>query len=268
MFRKILYPSDLSERSERDLKWVATHLTERSEEIVAVHVVSTSIGVETPSVVSGAQEILKEMCERSIPNGVPFRFYVEAGEKDEVFSAIVRREDCSVAVITVSPDTAIVPLVQSLGLPQLILRWNTPPTIPGDILKNVVVATDLEAKRTQNILDGVKKVLDRRQKDTRITLLHGVPMEDASMAHGLFNQASKAMEAAKEEVEKWNDLVETKLVGGQTEEELPKAIVDLSTSLLVLGLPLKTDIWQLILGNTAEALVERTRCPILIIPTE
>ncbi|PIE54552.1 MAG: hypothetical protein CSA35_05095 [Dethiosulfovibrio peptidovorans] len=271
MFKKILYPTDLSERSERDLRWVSSHLYEPGEEFIVAHGVDVAVGMETPSVVSQAGMLLQELCERAIPPSVAFQCRIRAGGRDEAVPAIAKEENCSMVIVTSSPTAPVVPIIQSLAIPQLILRWENLPTVPGELLKSVVVATDLEEERTTSVLQGLRSVLavlDKSDHHPRITVLHGVPMTETQTAHQVFNQASKALELLRIDVESWNGQAESQLVGGQTEEELPQAIVELNTSLLVLGLPSRGDVWQLLLSNTAEALVERTKCPILIVPTD
>lgn len=268
MFKRIFYPTDLSERSGRDLKWVATNLSDPSGEIVVAHRVGVSLGADVPALVSQIQVALDEFCEANIPPETTYKAFVEAGSYGEVLPAIAHREGCSLAVVATSPRASILPIVQSLAIPQLILRWEAPPVIPGNLLKSVVVATNLESERSNQVIKELKELLEKDNRKPPITLIHGVPMADPSSAHILFNQASEAMEIARQEVESWNGEAHSKLVGGQTEEELPRLVRELNTSLLVIGLPIKTDIWQLILGNTAEALVDRTSCPVLIIPTK
>ncbi len=267
MFSKIFYPTDLSERSERDLAWVAKHLSDPSGEMIIAHRVSTSVGIDTPAVVSEMQEAIGEFCERAIPSGTSYRAFVEAGSYGEVLPAIACREKCSIAIITTPPKASVVPIVQSLAIPQLILRWQAPPVIPGDLLNSVVVSTNLEVERTNQVMQNLRSLLERSGRKPKITLIHGVPMSDSSSAHILFNQASEAMEVARAEVESWNGQAGSRIVGGQTEVELPKLVLELNTSLLVIGLPQMGDIWQLLLGNTAEALVDRTSCPVLVVPT-
>lgn len=268
MFSKIFYPTDLSERSARDLTWIAEHLTDDNSQIIVAHSVDTTAGIETPAVVVQANEAIEIFCKETLPENMPFKAFAEAGGKTEVLSSIAHREVCSVATVTTKPGAKITHLIQSLAIPQLILRWETPPENIDTMLKNVVIAIDLESKRTNSILKIVKSIVERLDKNIKITLLHGVPMEDASTAHQIYNQAAKALEKVRIEVEEWNRETYGELVGGQTEEELPRKIDELETGLLVLGLPLKGDIWQLLLGNTAEALIERTKCPVLIIPTD
>nr|WP_321502622.1 universal stress protein [uncultured Dethiosulfovibrio sp.] len=267
MFKRIFYPTDLSERSGRDLKWVATNLSDPSGEMVVAHRVGISVGTDVPELVSQIQIALDEFCEANIPPETAYKAFVEAGSYGEVLPSIAQREDCSLAVVATSPRSSILPIVQSLAIPQLILRWEAPPVIPGNLLNSVVVATNLEQERSNQVIMALRDLLEKNNRKPPITLIHGVPMADPSSAHLLFNQASEAMEMARQEVESWNGEAHSKLVGGQTEEELPKLVRELNTSLLVIGLPIKTDIWQLILGNTAEALVDRTACPVLVVPT-
>lgn len=268
MFGKIFYPTDLSERSERDLAWVARNLSDPSGEMIIAHRVGTEMGTDTPEVVSHVQETLDEFCERSMPPDARYRAFAEAGSYGQVLSSIACREECTIAVITVSPKASVVPIVQSLAIPQLILRWQTPPVIPGDLLNSVTVSTNLEAERTRQVTESLRSILEKTGRKPTVTLIHGVPMSDSSSAHILFNQASEAMEVIRAEVEGWNGQAQSRIVGGQTEVELPKLVLELKTSLLVIGLPKTGDIWQLLLGNTAEALVDRTQCPILVIPTD
>ncbi len=268
MFKRIFYPTDLSERSGRDLKWVAKNLFDPSGEMIIAHRVGTSVGTDVPEVVGQVQELMEEFCQANIPEEMSYRAFVEAGSYGEVLPSIAQRESCSVAVITTSPRSSVIPIVQSLAIPQLILRWEAPPVIPGDLLKSVVVSTNLESERNNQVTQALKSLLEITGRKPKITLIHGVPMTDPSSSHLLFNQASEAMELARQEFESWNGEAHSKLVGGQTEEELPKLVIELNTSLLVIGLPMRTDIWQLLLGNTAEALVDRTTCPVLVIPTK
>lgn len=267
MFRRIFYPTDLSERSGKNLKWVAANLSDPSGEMIIAHRVDTSMGTNVPEIVGQMQVHLEEFCEANIPKEMSYQAFVEAGTYREVLPSIAQRENCSIAVIAASPRASILPMVQSLAIPQLILRWEAPPVISGNLLKSVVVSTNLESERSNQVTQALRSLLEKEGNKPRITLIHGVPMADPSSSHVLFNQASEAMEVARQEVESWNGEAYSKLVGGQTEEELPKLVKELNTSLLVIGLPIKTDIWQLILGNTAEALVDRTACPVLVIPT-
>jgi nucleotide-binding universal stress UspA family protein len=94
-----------------------------------------------------------------------------------------------------------------------------------------------------------------------------VPLEDAGQSQELVHSATDALEEVREEVSRWNTNTSSEIVSGQPEEELPGKIADLDPTLLVLGLTIHSEMWGLILGSTAESLLEKANCPVLIIPS-
>lgn len=268
MLTKILYPVDLSPLSQSGLSWVANHVLEDNSELIAVHVVDPTVaGMDTPRYVHDAEISLDTLCRTMVPDNIRFRVISKAGDKRDVIPEIALAERCTFAILPVHEDEDVIPLVRKMAIPQLLLRTSDGKMPKEDVLGKIVITVDLARERTERLTETMRTVLDGVSVVPEITLLHGVPLEGAQGSQVLVNKAEEALSTVAEDIKGWNENTLSELISGQPEEELPKRINGLAPSLLVVGLATHGELWQLILGSTAMALIEKTACPVLIIPT-
>lgn len=268
MLTKILYPVDLSPLSQSGLSWVANHVLEDSSELIAVHVVDPTIaGMDTPRYVHDAEISLDTLCQTMVPDHIRFRVISRAGDKRDVIPGIALEEKCTFAILPVREGEDVIPLVRKMAIPQLLLRTSDGKMPKEDVLRKIVIAVDLAQERTEKLTETMRSVLEGVRIVPELTLIHGVPLEGAQGSQVLVNKAEEALSTIEEDIKKWNENTLSELISGQPEEELPARINELDPSLLVVGLATHGELWQLILGSTAMALIEKTECPVLIIPT-
>jgi nucleotide-binding universal stress UspA family protein len=267
MLTRILYPIDLSPRSQRGLSWITERVLKKDSQLVTVHIVDTAAGTETPRYVHDARITLQTLCDTIIPEDISCKVIVKAGNIMDDLPEIAHQEKCTFAIIPVKESTDPVPLVKKMAIPQFLLRARNGSFLEEDVFSRIVVAVDLSPERTYHLLENLKNILADSEITPSITLLHGVPLEDAGQSQELVHSATDALEEVREEVSRWNTNTSSEIVSGQPEEELPGKIADLDPTLLVLGLTIHSEMWGLILGSTAESLLEKANCPVLIIPS-
>jgi nucleotide-binding universal stress UspA family protein len=268
MLTKILYPVDLSPFSQSGLSWVANHVLEDSSELIAVHVVDPTIaGMDTPRYVRDAEISLDTLCQTMVPDNIRFRVISRAGDKKDVIPDIALAEKCTFAILPVREDEDVIPLVRKMAIPQLLLRTSDGHMPEEDVLGKIAIAVDLSRERTEKLTETMKTIIEGVRVVPEITLIHGVPLEGAQGSQVLVNKAEEALSTIEEGIKRWNENTLSELISGQPEEELPERINEIAPSLLVVGLATHGELWQLILGSTAMALIEKTACPVLIIPT-
>lgn len=268
MLTRILYPVDLTPMSQKGLSWVVNRVLQSNSEMVAVHVVDpAAAGIDTPRYVHDAEISLDTLCQTIVPSNINCKVLAIAGDKMDILPDVAHKEKCTFAVLPVREGEDIIPLVRNLAIPQFLLRSKDGNMPKEDVFGRIVMALDLSAERTDMLLNRMKEILSDSSIEPQITLLHGIPLEGAQGSQVLVNKAEEALQEVEASVHTWNINTTAELVSGQPEEELPCRIKDLDPTLLVVGLALHGEFWQLILGSTALALIEKTNCPVLIIPT-
>lgn len=267
MLTRILYPVDLSPRSQKGLAWIANRVLQKHSTLVAVHVVSPAAGLDTPRYVHDAEVTLDTLCNTIVAPDISCKVISTAGDLEEVLPEIAHTERCSFAILPVIQGESILPLVRQMAIPQFLLRTENGDFPEEDVFTKIVMALDLSPERTEFLLTRMKDILSDSDIPSTIHLLHGLPLEDAEGSQNLVHAATEALEQVRSEVSKWNPDTVAEVISGQPEEELPRKIMSIQPTLLVVGLATHGDMWQLILGSTAEALIDKTSCPVLIIPT-
>ena len=268
MLTRILYPVDLTPLSQKGLQWVANRVLRESSEMVAVHVVNPAVaGMDTPRYVHDAEISLDTLCQTVIPDHIHYKIIAVAGEEMDILPEIAHSEKCTFAILPVRKNEDIIPLVRHIAIPQFLLRTEEGDLPEEDVFNRIVMAVDLSPDRTDILISKMKDLLSGSSVNSEITLLHGVPLEEAQGSQILVNAAEEALHEVENTVKTWNSSTVSELLSGQPEEELPRRINEIHPTLLVVGLSLHGELWQLILGSTAIALIENTTCPVLIIPT-
>lgn len=267
MLRRILFPIDMTDFSKEALCWLSQRALLHQSDILVVHVVSPSAGIHTPQLVQETETALNDFCLQSIPEELFYKVMVAAGDPLKIIPEIAVSEKCTFAVLPAQNVAEITPLVRRLALPQLILRSKDGVFPGGDIYKNIAVAIDLSPGRTDAMLNELRDIISQSGSTPHLTLVHGVPLDDAEDSQVLINAAEGALEVVAQDVSQWNPDTSFQVVSGEPEVELPLWIKNTDPSLLVVGLSTQRELWQLIVGSTAEPLIEGTTCPVLIFPT-
>ena len=268
MLAKVLYPLDLTPLSQRGLMWVVSHVLQDNSKILVIHVVNPAIaGIDTPRYVHDAEISIDTLCKTVIPENTRTEIKVVAGDIMEILPETARTGNCTFAVIPVRNGEDVIPMVRTMAIPQLLLRQKDNVIPEKSVLSRIAIAADLSPDRTSEILEKVKDIISGSEIEPEINILHGVPLEETEESQNLVNMAEKALEKVLVSVREWNDKTEAELISGQPDEEIPKRIKELDPTILVVGLALRGEVWQLILGSTAKALIEKTECPVLVIPT-
>lgn len=264
MLKKVLFPTDLSPLSRQSLAWMADTLLRKGSEVILLHVVDPVLGTDTPLYVREAEEETERLAQSLEPWGIKGIPLVLAGQEREIIPRTAFSRNCTLTIhVAPSRDEAEL-MVQHLGMPQLILTADTPSAPGANLLRHLALALDLAPERTNRLLEELERFLNGEKPV--ISLVHVVALEDTLSANGLIVAAEQALEEVSETVRLLAKDVQTTLGSGNPEEELPKIIEGLAPSMLVAGLSRHSELWELLLGNTALSLLRRVRCPLLLLP--
>ena len=266
MLRRILHPIDLSPQSLEGAKWILDSLATPRTSLLLVHVVNPEAGLETPGLVRDAEEHMGPLEEELLALHGGISSLVIAGDDEEVLAEVAHREKCSLVAHVIHSEDDPLPLIRPIPLPHLLIPLRNDGTLPaGDLFSRMVVATVLAPDRTDALLESRRRVAEGRTRQT--VLLHAVPLDDPGAAEELVMAADEALQAVKESLLPWGGEVTARLVSGDPNEELPAVLEELAPSLLVLGLSRHGEMWGLLVGSTAEALIGAAKSPVLLIPT-
>ena len=254
MLKKVLFPTDLSPLSRRNLAWMADTLLRKGSEVILLHVVDPVLGTDTPRYVREAEEETERLAQSLEPWGIQGIPLVLAGQEREIIPRIAFSRNCTLAIHVAPSREEAELMVQHLGMPQLILTADTPSTAPGEnLLRHLALALDLDPERTPRLLEELARFLNG--ETPAISLVHVVPLEDALSANGLVIAAEQALQEVAERTRPLAKGVQTTLGSGAPEEELPKIIAEMAPSMLVAGLSRHSELWELLLGNTGLSLL-------------
>lgn len=264
MFRKILFPIDLSELSRKGLTWTAVNVADPSSEIILVHVVEPMSGLDISPMITEAEIEMEKIGLELSAHGLRNRTFVLSGDPLETLSEIAHSEGCSVSVFFAERNDVVVPFIRYMAIPHLIVKTSDSQTPPPDPFRHIAVCTDLSPDRTDTMLGELKNLLGGRP--VPMTILHAVSLEDAASSSEMFQIASSALEEVRESVASWNTETGAELLTGEAEEEILSRTAELMPGILTVGLSIHGHLWELIVGSTGEAIIERAPCPVLVIP--
>lgn len=265
MFRKILFPMDLSELSRKGLTWTAVNVADPSSEIILVHVVEPISGFDVSPVISEAEAEMEKIGMELSALGIRHKALVLSGDPRETLSETAYSERCSVSVFFAESDDVVVPFIRYMAIPHLIVKSTDSRTPPPDPFRHIAVCTDLSPERTDRILGELKNLLGGRP--VPMTILHAALLEDASSSSDMFQIASSALEEVRESVSSWSIDAVAEILTGEPEVEILRRVAEIHPGILTVGLSIHGHLWELIIGSTGEAIIERAPCPVLVIPT-
>ncbi len=157
------------------------------------------------------------------------------------------------------------------------------PPHPGTVAKHILLATDFSAHAEMAFQAGLSLASEDDQHLWLLTVLE--PGEELPMPPGfIVNAPDSAVQELEAELradveakvnQKLNELVARALEAGvQTEKmvhhghparEIAKAALDVDADLIVVGSHSRRNLWDTLLGNTAEKLSQYAVCPVLIV---
>jgi len=265
MFRKILFPIDLSELSRKGLIWTAVNVADPSSEIILVHVVEPLSGLDISPMISDAETAMENVEAELAALGIRSRAFVLSGDPLETLSELAHSEGCTISIFFAESNDIVVPLIRYMAIPHLIVKTKDAQMPPMEPFRHVAVCSDLSPDRTDRMLGDLKLLLGGSA--TPMTIIHSVSLDDASSSSEMFQIASSALEEVRRSVASWNPEVQAELITGEPEVEILRRAEDLKPGILVVGLSTHGQLWELIIGSTGEAIIERAPCPVLVIPT-
>ena len=129
----------------------------------------------------------------------------------------------------------------------------------------MLMATDLVSDRVHAMMQAYRELM--RTAPSKVLLSHVVSLEEFQNADTLITAANDALGTLANAIANSFTEVETELLSGYPQEELEKALSRHDPSLLVLGISQHGELWELLLGSTAEHLLTIASCPVLIVPS-
>ncbi|MDO9509268.1 MAG: universal stress protein [Thermovirgaceae bacterium] len=264
MFRKILFPIDLSELSRKGLTWTAVNVADPSSEIILVHVVEPLSDLDISPIIADAEAAMGNMATELSAIGIRNRALVLSGDPLETLSEIAHSEGCSISVYFAESNDVVVPFIRYMAIPHLVVKTSEERMPPQEPFRHIAVCSDLSPDRTDRMLVELKLLLGGR--GVPMTILHSVSLDDAPSSSEMFQAASSALEEVRESVASWNPEVQAEILTGEPEVEILRRAAELQPGILVVGLSTHGNLWELIIGSTGEAIIERATCPVLVIP--
>ncbi len=265
MFRKILFPTDLSDLSRKGLTWTAVNVADPSSEIVLVHVVEPMSGIDISPMMIKAEEAMAGLESELSALGIKSRAFVLSGDPFDLLPEIAHSEGCSISTTFADLNDVVVPFIRLMAIPHLVVKTADGSMPPLNPFRKIALTTDLSPDRTDTVLRELKNLLGGRT--VPLTIMHSVSMEDPSTSTEMFQIASSALEEVRGAVETWNPGTEAEIFGGEPEVEILQKVSELDPGMLVVGLSVHGHLWELIIGSTGEAIIERAPCPVLVIPS-
>jgi nucleotide-binding universal stress UspA family protein len=265
MFRKILFPLDLSDLSRKGLAWTARNVADPTSELILVHVVEVFGGMDPGPMIHKAERSIGVIQAELSSTGIRNRSFVMAGDPFEILPEIAHAEGCSLCALFADGDDVVVPYMRLMALPHLVYKSPGGVMPPPDPFRRITVATDLSPSRTDTVFKKLRTLLAGR--NVPMTILHSLFMEDTLTSTEMFQAASAALEEVRASVEKWNPGTGAEVLGGHPEVEILRRVAKIKPGMLVVGLSIHGHLWELIVGSTGEAIIERSPCPVLVIPS-
>ena len=265
MLRKILYPTDLSPLSQKGLVWTVRNVAKKDSHIIVLHVVNTVAGLNTPTLVQEAESQMKLFGEELEKLEQPHSTVTLAGDETETIAEIAHGEKCSLSVLVVDPEDDVLDLIRQVALPQVLVKSAKEDLPRRPLGEKVLMATDLVSDRVHAMMQAYRELM--RTAPSKVLLSHVVSLEEIQNADTLVTAANDALGTLANAISNSFTEVETELLSGYPQEELEKALSRHDPSLLVLGISQHGELWELLLGSTAEHLLTIASCPILIVPS-
>jgi nucleotide-binding universal stress UspA family protein len=266
MLRKILYPTDLSPLSLEGLRWTIRHVARKDSHITVLHVVNTVAGLNTPTLVQEAESQMLLFREELEKIHQPHNAITLAGEEMESIAEVAHSEECSLSVLVIHREDDPLDLIRHVALPQLLVRTETPEELPERSLgEKVLMATDLISERVHAMMKAYRDLM--RTNPSEVILTHVVSLEQYQDADALVHAAGDALGTLANAIENSFTNVSAELLSGHPHEELEKILREQNPSLLVLGISQHGELWELLLGSTAEHLLTIASCPVLVVPS-
>lgn len=264
MFRKLLYPTDLSELSLKGLEWTARNLLQGDSEILIAHVVDPAGGTKTPEITHDAEQYLDRISSELSAKGISNTVFLETGDAAEILPDLAYSSGCSASVLFVPRHEKVTPFVRMIPIPHFIAKCPEGRMPVDNPFGEIVLCTDLSLERTDSMLTQLRPLLEGFE--ARITLLHSVALEDPQSSEEVFEAASEALEEVRIRVAEWNPFTETVLASGEPEEEILKQCALIGAKLVVVGLSTHGELWNLFIGSTAETIIEHSEAPVMVLP--
>jgi nucleotide-binding universal stress UspA family protein len=265
MFRKLLYPTDLSELSLKGLEWTAKNLLQGESEILIAHVVDPASGTRTPEITHDVKQYLDDISSELSARNIQNTIFLETGNAAEILPDLAHSAGCTASVLFVPEYEKVTPFVRMIPIPHFIAKCPEGRMPVGNPFEEIVLCTDLSFERIDSMLTQLRPLLEGYE--ARITLLHSVTLEDPQTSEEVFRTASEALEEVRLSVKEWNPLTEAVLASGEPEEELLKQCALLGAKLVIVGLSTHGELWNLLIGSTGESIIERSAAPVLVLPT-
>lgn len=266
MLTRILFLADVSPFSDHALAWAKDKMRAEQTDFLLLHVVDSAAGLESPRLVSEAEAYLDRLGSHILSPESYYKTMVLSGDIMEILPEVVQSEGCTFVLLPIPKGMDPFPLIRTVPVPQMVVQEEDEFFPPGDIFQKVVVALDLEPARTSLMLENLRTLLLQTGGNPFITLAHAFYPPTAESAPELMNAASEALGEIQKEVSSWGYDTAVELVTGKPETDLPPRINAMAPTLLALGLPYAGEMGQLVLGATAEALLQETVCPLLLFP--
>ncbi len=264
MFRKLLYPTDLSELSLKGLEWTAKNLLQGDSEILIAHVVDPAGGTRTLEITHDAEQYLDRVSAELSAKNIPNTVFIETGDAAEILPDLAYSSGCSASVLFVPKHEKVTPFVRMIPIPHFIAKCAEGRMPADNPFGEVALCTDLSFERTDSMLTQLRPLLEGFE--ARITLIHSVALEEPQSSEEVFKAASEALEEVRIRVKEWNPLTEAVLASGQPEEEILKQCALIGAKLVVVGLSTHGELWNLLIGSTGESIIERSDAPVMVLP--
>ncbi|NHZ73246.1 MAG: universal stress protein [Nitrospirae bacterium] len=294
--RTVVAATDLSETANAGVRWAVQLARKKGFALHLVHALNLAgwtkdygeFEAKVPvQLEDAARQHLVRIARETQQQGVSATWEVRIGQPSEIVVAEAQRVDASLVVLGSSGHRPVEPaflgstakrVVQRASCPVLTVHPGDPP--PPERVQSILAATDFSDEATWALRVSLDLLIGADSSHPKVILLHAyhVPYEfsmdsiygsaapDASVWEGVAREVGSRLEGRAQalEAELKIDVVPLKL-GGYPPQVLVQQAVEAEVDWIVLGTHGRTGLAHVLLGSTAERVIQEAPCPVLTV---
>lgn len=289
--RHVVAATDFSESAERALAWAAEVARTHGARLTLVHAVAPPMPVADfaapplhvdDELREAADRRLQEALEGVSLEGVEAEGALRDGTPSQAVLDLVKQTDADLAVVGTRGLTGFRHLllgstaeriVQKSPVPVLSVHADDPPPEGGP--RTILVPTDF-SEDARAALDAAESCLALPDRETRVILLHvfHIPAEYRSygpsgsffeVSEGLADTLRERLEELAAPLRERGSTIEVAVVEGIPAEAIVREAEERGVDLVAMGTHGRSGLAHLLLGSTAERVVQHAHCPVLTV---
>lgn len=294
----VVAATDLSETANAAVRWAVQVASEKGYPLHLVHALNLAgwttdyqeLEAKVPvQLEDAARQHLDRITRETQHLGVDATWEVQIGQPSEIIVAAARRLRAQLVVLGSSGHRPFDPallgstaerVVQRATCPVLTVHPGDPP--PTGRIRRILLATDFSKEATWALRASLELLTSADSEPPKVTLLHvyHVPYEfsmdsiygpaapDASVWEAVAREVGSRLDRQTEalEAELGIDIVPVSR-GGYPPQAIVQQATELQVDWIVLGTHGRTGLAHVLLGSTAERVIQKAPCPVLTVRT-